>query len=283
MKSTAGFTLIEVLIAMVVSMIILGGAYSVFISQQKNTSAQINVSDIQQNLRAAMDFMVRDIRMAGYAGTDAGATGSFGITDVAFSDYSADPSANGSGYVSFSYLDDSVAPAVATTVSYSLSNIGSDVSDVAPGSIALMRDIDGVRRPMAGYIINLGLAFAYDADQDGELDQDAAGNVIWAVDTDNDGDWDRLDTNGDGQINAADLGGGATTGQIAGTGTGTPLRYQDIRAVRIWMLGRSPAPDNSYTDNKVYIVGRDVVQPNDNFRHRLLERTVLCRNMGLRL
>jgi type IV pilus assembly protein PilW len=279
MKSTAGFTLIEVLIAMAVSMLILGGAYSVFMSQQKNTTVQINVSDIQQNLRAAMDFMVRDIRMAGYAGTDNGATESFGITDVAFSDYSADPDADGSGYVAFSYLDDSTSPAFSQTVSYSLFNN----SAVAPGSIALMRDTGGGRQPMAGYIIALGLAFAYDANQDGELDQDASGNVIWAVDTDNDGDWDKLDTNGDGQINATDLDGGATTGQIAGTGTGTPLREQDIRAVRIWMLGRSPAPDNTYTDNKTYIVGRDVLQPNNNFRHRLLDRTVLCRNMGLRL
>jgi len=284
MKSTAGFTLIEVLIAMAVSMIILGGAYSVFMSQQKNTTVQINVSDIQQNLRAAMDFLVRDIRMAGYAGTDNGALGNFGFRNVAFSNYSANPDADGSGYLEFSWdMDDDGLLDAGETVSYSLSND----SDVAPGSIALMRkrniSAGSDRDAMAGYIIALGLAFAYDANQDGELDRDAAGNVIWAVDADNDNDWDSLDVSGDGQISAADLSGGATSGRIVGAATSTPLHYQDIRAVRIWLLGRSPAPDNTYTDNKTYIVGRDVLQPNNNFRHRLLERTVLCRNMGLRL
>jgi len=281
-KSKAGFTLIEVLVAMVVVMIVMAGAYSVFLSQQKNTTVQINVSDIQQNLRTAMDFMARDIRMAGFAGTENGSLGSFGFEDVSFSDYSANPDADGSGYLEFSWdMDEDGTLDAGETVSYSLF----DDSDVAPGSIALMRELDdgGGRQPMAGYIIALGLAFAYDYDQDGELDEDASGNVIWAVDNDNDGDWDNLDTNGDGQITAADLGGGATSGRITGTATGTPLKYQDIRAVRIWMLGRSPAPDNTYTDDKIYTVGRDVIQPNDNYRHRLLERTILCRNMGLKL
>ena len=280
MKSKAGFTLIEVLIAMAVSMIILGGAYSVFMSQQRNTTVQINVGDIQQSLRAAMDFLVRDIRMAGFAGKNHEAAGNFGFVDVRFADYSSSPAADGNGFLQFSWdmNNNGSLDAASETLSYSLSNS----SAVAPGSIALMRDTGGGRQPMAGYIIAMGLAFAYDANQDGELDRDAFGNVIWAVDADNDGDWDSLDTSGDGQISAADLGGGAATGRIAGTETGTPVNYQAIRAVRIWLLGRSPAPDNTYTDNRVYVVGRDVIQTNDHFRHRLLERTVLCRNMGLK-
>jgi type IV pilus assembly protein PilW len=279
MKSKAGFTLIEVLVAMAVSLIILGSAYSVFLSQQKNTVVQTNISDIQQNLRAAMDFLARDIRMAGYAGTDIGGVANFGFTDVGFKNYDTTSNGNGSGFVQFSWdMNDNGLLAADERVSYSLAND----SPAAPGSIALMRELgSGGREPMAGYVINLGLAFAYDADQDGEFDRDAAGNVIWAVDTNNDGTWDNLDTNGDGQITEADLGGGAT-GIIAGASTGTPLRYGDIRAVRIWLLGRSQYPDNSFVDNRIYVVGRDVIQPSNNFRHRLLERTVLCRNMGLK-
>jgi type IV pilus assembly protein PilW len=279
MKSKAGFTLIEVLIAMAVSLIILGSAYSVFISQQKSTVVQTNVSDIHQNLRAAMDFLVRDIRMAGYSGTDISGVANFGFTDVGFKSFDTTSNANGSGFVQFSWdMNDNGLLGADESVSYSLA----DDSAAAPGSVALMRELgSGGRQPMAGYIVNLGLAFAYDADQDGELDRDASGNVIWAVDTDNDGDWDNLDTNGDGRITGADLAGG-TTGTIAGTATGTPLKYTDIRAVRIWLLGRSQAPDSTFWDTRIYVVGRDVIQPNDNFRHRLLERTVLCRNMGLK-
>jgi prepilin-type N-terminal cleavage/methylation domain-containing protein len=279
MKSKAGFTLIEILVALAITAIIMGSVYSAFLSQQKSTVVQTNVSDIQQNLRAAMDFLARDIRLAGYAGPDLGSIGNFGFTDVGFKNYDLSPNADGSGYVQFSWdMNDNDLVGADETVSYSLAND----SDAAPGSIALMRELgSGGRQAMAGYVINFGLAFSYDADQDGEVDRDAAGNVIWAVDTDNDGDWDNLDRNSDGQITAADLSSG-TTGVIGGTDTGTPLKYRDIRAVRIWLLGRSQAPDNTFTDNNVYVVGRDVIQPNDNYRHRLLERTVLCRNMGLK-
>jgi prepilin-type N-terminal cleavage/methylation domain-containing protein len=269
MKSKAGFTLIEVLIAMAVSLIILGSAYSVFISQQKSTVVQTDVSDILQNLRAAMDFLARDIRMAGFSGTDNGSLGSFGFEDVSFD-------SDGNGSIRFSYINDWEGSPFSEKISYRLSNSS------IPGSFDLTRTrSSGVSDTMAGYIIALGLAFSYDSDQDGELDRDAAGNVIWAVDTDS-GAWVNLDTNGDGQINAGDISGGAVSGRISGTTTGTPVRYQDIRAVRIWLLGRSGAPDNTFVDNRIYVVGRNVIQPNNNFRHRLLERTVLCRNMGLK-
>jgi type IV pilus assembly protein PilW len=279
MKSNAGFTLVEMLVAVAVSMIIMASVYSVFLSQQKSTVVQTNVSDIQQNLRAAMDFLARDIRMAGYPGRDSGTVGNFGFTDVGFKNYDNFPNPAGSGFVAFTWdTDNDGTVGTGDTVSYSLA----DDSPVAPGSITLMRQVGtAARQPMAGYVINLGFAFAYDANQDGELDRDAGGNVIWAVDTNNDGVWDNLDRNGDGQVTAADLGSG-TTGTITGTSTGTPIKYGDIRAVRIWLLGRSQAPDNTYTDSKVYVVGRDVLQPNNNFRHRVLERTVLCRNMGLK-
>lgn len=282
MKSNAGFTLVEMLIALVVTMIIMGGAYSVFMSQQKNTVVQTDVSDIQQTLRAAMDFMVRDIRMAGYSGPDRRSVANFGFENMGLSDYSGNPNAGGNeGFLRFSWdMNDNETLDPGETVTYSLSN---NEPNVAPGSIALMRQLDAwaTRQPMAGYVTNIGFAFAIDNDQDGELARTSGNNnVIWALDTDNDGFWNNLDTNDDGRIDAADLG-GAAPGTIAGTATGIPVRPGDIRAVRIWLLGRSLAPDNSYTDNNLYVVGPDVIQPNDNFRHRLLERTVLCRNKGL--
>jgi prepilin-type N-terminal cleavage/methylation domain-containing protein len=267
MKSNAGFTLVEMLIALVVTMIIMGGAYSVFMSQQKNTVVQTDVSDIQQTLRAAMDFMVRDIRMTGYPGPDRDPDINPGFIAVGedFLQFSLDMNDDG-------ILD----PLGAETVTYALDN---NQPAVAPGSTALMRN----GQPMAGYVTNIGFAFAIDYNQDGELDRGTEfgnQNVLWVVDTGIDGFWRNLDTNDDGQINAADGGGGP--GKIGGSITNIPVRLGDIRAVRIWLLGRSLSPDNSYTDNNLYVVGSTVLQPNDNFRRRLLERTVLCRNMGLK-
>jgi hypothetical protein len=217
-----------------------------------------------------MDFMVRDIRMAGYPGPlrdPAANTGFIAVGDD-FLQFSLDMNDDGD-----------FDPAGTETVTYSLDN---NQPAVAPGSTALMRN----GQPMAGYVTNIGFAFAIDYNQDGELDRGTEfgnQNVLWVVpgiaDLSGVRYWGNLDTNDDGQINAAD--GGGAPGKIAGTNTDIPVRLGDIRAVRIWLLGRSLAPDNSYTDNNLYVVGPDVIQPNDNFRHRLLERTVLCRNKGL--
>ncbi len=116
----------------------------------------------------------------------------------------------------------------------------------------------------------LCLAYAVDTDGDGTLNQDAGGNTAWFVDAGNDLDWDRL-----------------TVNQAAGTNTlvdtGIPVNLDDIRSIRIWMLAESLAPDPNYTDSTTYVVGPKIVQPNNNFRHRMLVRTVLCRNLGLNL
>lgn len=65
MRSDKGFTLIELLVAMAISGIVMAGVYSVYYSQQKSYMAQEQVAVMQQNLRAAMLFMGREIRMAG--------------------------------------------------------------------------------------------------------------------------------------------------------------------------------------------------------------------------
>jgi type IV pilus assembly protein PilW len=65
LKNRNGFTLIEVLVAMVLSIIIMAAIYSTYYSQQKSYIVQEQVAAMQQNLRAATFFMEREIRMAG--------------------------------------------------------------------------------------------------------------------------------------------------------------------------------------------------------------------------
>ncbi|MBN1662469.1 MAG: prepilin-type N-terminal cleavage/methylation domain-containing protein [Deltaproteobacteria bacterium] len=62
----AGFTLVELMIAMVVGFIVLGAVYSVFTYQNKQLSYQQQMSETQQNARMAMEMMTNEIRMAGY-------------------------------------------------------------------------------------------------------------------------------------------------------------------------------------------------------------------------
>jgi hypothetical protein len=172
--------------------------------------------------------------------------------------------ANGNSYVRFGWdangdgaLDND------ETVEYSLVDSDSTTPDIL--DLFIRRPNAGnTRDVLAANIVSLGLAYAYDNDNDGELERDGAGDIIWAVDAGNDNDWDQLDL---------------ATGNTSETGTTVDVRT--IRAVRIWMLAQSQAPDPNYNDTNTYIVGPHVENPGNNYRHRLLERTVLCRNMGL--
>jgi len=62
----SGFTMVELLAAILISGIVIAGLYSVFISQQVAFSAQEQITEMVQNVRAAMDLMTREVRLAGY-------------------------------------------------------------------------------------------------------------------------------------------------------------------------------------------------------------------------
>jgi type IV pilus assembly protein PilW len=60
-----GFTIVELLIAMVVSLLALGAIYSTFLNQHKSYVIQEETAVMNQNLRIALFYMQREIRMAG--------------------------------------------------------------------------------------------------------------------------------------------------------------------------------------------------------------------------
>jgi len=60
-----GFTIIELLVGMVIFLLALTAIYSTFQAQHKSYLMQQEVAAMQQNLRAAMFYMQREIRMAG--------------------------------------------------------------------------------------------------------------------------------------------------------------------------------------------------------------------------
>jgi type IV pilus assembly protein PilW len=70
-----GFTLVELIVAMAIAGIVMGAIYSTYKSQQDSYVTQTHVVEMQQNLRAALYVVGRDIRMAGFNPT--------GITDLA--------------------------------------------------------------------------------------------------------------------------------------------------------------------------------------------------------
>lgn len=75
--SNQGFTIIELMVAMVVSLLAMAAIYSTFLAQHRSYQVQEETAEMQQNIRAAMFYMQREIRMAG---SDPFNVGGFGIT-----------------------------------------------------------------------------------------------------------------------------------------------------------------------------------------------------------
>jgi prepilin peptidase dependent protein B len=63
-----GFTLIELMISIVIGLIILSAILGLLVSMIKADSDNIKASQLNQELRAAMSLMTRDIRRSGYNG-----------------------------------------------------------------------------------------------------------------------------------------------------------------------------------------------------------------------
>ncbi len=66
-----GLTLIELMVALVISLLILAGLFTVYKSNQHANRLNEGLTRIQENGRFAIDFLGRDIRQAGFPASDA--------------------------------------------------------------------------------------------------------------------------------------------------------------------------------------------------------------------
>ncbi len=74
-----GFTLVELLVALALTGLVMVAVYRTFATQQKVYVVQDDVASMQQELRAAMDIMCKDLRMAGF---NPASSPSFGILEA---------------------------------------------------------------------------------------------------------------------------------------------------------------------------------------------------------
>ena len=149
--SCEGFTLIELMVAMVVASILLVGIYAAYVTQLRSHLTQQMTIEMQQNLRVAMQIMASDIRMAGYDPTrDADA----GVVIMLANNFrfTAD-------------LDEDSAIVGAEDVRYAINSNGS-----------LGRDIGGGLQPVAENIDALNFVFL-DEDRNVTGDPDAVRSV----------------------------------------------------------------------------------------------------------
>ncbi|MFH2035452.1 MAG: prepilin-type N-terminal cleavage/methylation domain-containing protein [Candidatus Zixiibacteriota bacterium] len=66
-QNCSGLSMIEILIALLISGIVIAAVFQVYIAQHKNWKIQGDITEVQQNARAAIDELTRQVRMAGHA------------------------------------------------------------------------------------------------------------------------------------------------------------------------------------------------------------------------
>jgi prepilin-type N-terminal cleavage/methylation domain-containing protein len=148
-----GITLIELLVVLVISGVVLAGIYRIFIAQTKAYTVQDQVAEVQQNVRNAMEILVRDLRMAGCDDDRTILTINNPIPLVG----------NNAITVTYEYFDQSIPGTVLYTVAYNLS--GTDLLRQAT--------IGGVVGPSEEILENvdqLNFTYGIDTNNDGYVE-----------------------------------------------------------------------------------------------------------------
>lgn len=282
-KNASGFTLVELLIAILVTGLLMGAVFNVYLAQTRTEVVQNQLVDMQQNLRVGLEVMAKEIRPAGFDpmgmmgfGAGAGvATASPFVLQVTM-DLDGDGVVGGVGeQVTFGFANaaDGAVGALDGIADNGRDQLGLDIGDGAG------------RQPFIDSIQAVGFAYAIDADNNGQLDVINPAlpnsNLIWAVDTDGNGLLEtHLDTNDDGQINAADDTNGDGRITAADSALVLSVQLQQIRAVRVWLLARGDLADPRFSEpGAIYVVGDRQIPGNDGFRRRLATTTIKLRNM----
>jgi len=67
-KCQRGLTLVELMVAMAISLIVLAGVITIFVNSKRAYALQEQYATMQENARFAFNFMARDLRGAGFVG-----------------------------------------------------------------------------------------------------------------------------------------------------------------------------------------------------------------------
>ena len=67
-QKQSGYTLVEIMVAMVITLIVMGGVYNTLTTETVNTEKEQMRIDMQMNARVILDRIARDIRAAGFKG-----------------------------------------------------------------------------------------------------------------------------------------------------------------------------------------------------------------------
>ena len=270
---TAGHTLVELMVAMAIAAILVTAIFQVYHVRQNSHFKQQLAVEMQQNIRAAISLLKREVRMAGFdpaANDGVDNNGDLAIDNEAESAGTGIRTA-GRHMIQITFdLNGDIDVDSSENVTYAFAkkyDANADGIADSGGAPLGRRTGDGPLTGVAENIQAVGFAYAFDHDQDGYLDTDDGtinGKIIWAYDS-----------------NPEDENSLLTTNIANGLPLAGPVSLSDIRAVRIWILSRTKVPVRGYSDSRTYDVGDRTIVSSDRYQRRLIRTTVYCRNMNL--
>lgn len=281
LRKTAGFTIVELIIALAITSVVGVAILMNYLSQSKAYNVQRELAHMQQNSRAAIYILMNDLRNIG---RDPNRSGRYGIQSTL-------RDANGFDQLILTTLRDTDGDGIADEgavqiIRYQIMDQNGDGrqelrrcdSLAATPNCASAADwqmiMDGVE--------DIGFAYAYDNGNEdlARFGGNANAPEIWAFDANNSNSLNaNADSNGDGDIDVND----AVPAVL-----NAPVPLARIRAVRIWLLARSRYAFTDFRDTTFYHLGSRVLDLNDpanvnrqNFRHLLLTSVVGLQNFQL--
>jgi len=243
-KREQGVTLVELMIVVGLLGLVVTAMYNMFTFQQKSYTTQDNVAVMQQNVRVGLDYMVKNIRMAGYIPEDIPPYNAGPTTDVSGGDSESIEAATANSITLQADID---ADAITETVRYIL-NGGNDTLTREVWKWDATNEVWGASAGdeiIAENIDNLVFSYILLADDQGLNDD---------VDNDGDGQADE-----EGELMTWDF----------GAGNMDVWERSFIRQINVTMTARSNAQDASYTHP----------QYGDHYRRRILSSNINLRNL----
>ena len=259
-RKSRGFTLVELMVTMAISSIIIAVMYATYQAQLRSQVTQQQVVGMQQNARAVIFAMEREIRLAGY---DPAETGSAQITSAQI------------GSISFTM------------------DINNGVDDDGDG---IIDEFDEMGSPNNDGDVNDNLEqvtyrLSNDADSDGIADSfncnlerqhwDGASNQTAAIAMNIDAlNFVYLDESGSDLINYGLTPPSVPAGQLA------DIRTVQITAVAragqgaqsaLYKLPKNKPDDKTYTNQQGAVI---LPAQNDRYRRIILSTDINCRNLG---
>lgn len=163
-----GFTLIELMIAMILGLIVIAGVTSIFLAGQQSYRTNNALGEVESSSRIAFELMARDIRQAGLAGCDTSSGRVANVLNNASTDWWANwaNAVHGYGGGNSSAVDgdsDQTDPAVTTGTAAKNRVAGTDSLQLI-GASGLPVTIEEDKEPAANFKLNTSTTELADGD-----------------------------------------------------------------------------------------------------------------------